>query len=139
MISVGNMVFQFRAAVCLMRHLVGAVYFRYWSVLLLGAMLQPISRALRMLCVISTSGREEKTTKLTLKLIWIWVALLSFGKYIFFHYLTICLCIPYTVMIMFMEMKLFHRTSIEISAFLFSSTISHFDTLTRVISVIYPV
>ena len=57
MISVGNMVFQFRAAVCFMRHLVGAVCFRYWSVLLLGAMLSP---ALRMLCVISTSGFEGR-------------------------------------------------------------------------------
>ena len=90
----GNMVFQFRAARCLTRHLVGAAYFRYWSVVL-GAILWPISRVLRVLCVISTSGREEKTTKLTLKLIWIWVALLSFGKYIFFHYLTICLCIRF--------------------------------------------
>ena len=95
----------------------------------------------RYACYVSLAhrGSRREDNWLTLKLIWIWVASLSFGKYIFFHYLTICLCIPYTVMIVFMEMKLFHRTSIEISAFLFSSTISHFDTLTRVISVIYPV
>ena len=50
-----------------------------------------ISRVLR---AIRTPGREEKTYTLKLILpIWIWIALLSFGKYLFFHCLTICLCI----------------------------------------------
>ena len=57
---------------------------------------------------------------------WICLASLSIGKYIFYHYLTMCLCIPYIVMIMFMEMKLVHWTSIEISAFLFPSTNKQF-------------
>ena len=75
----------------------------------------------RYACYVSLAhrGSRREDNWLTLKLIWIWVASLSFGKYIFFHYLTICLCIPYTVMIVFMEINYFIGLPLKLVLFPF--------------------